>query len=376
MRRPTRGFAELIAMMTQRYQSEQALMIQAVRAAARLCRAVRASIAPDVLAKKDKSPVTVADFGSQALICRLLSVAFPEDPVIAEENSAELRTVQALPILDQVLHHVGAAVGGDAGGSGMTLSRDQLYGWIDCGGTTAYCDRFWTLDPIDGTKGFLRGEQYAVALALVVEGEVAVAALACPGLPVQGGVEHGQGSIFSAVKGQGAFVRAADPNGGTECPPVRVSASDRQDAAALRFCESVESAHSAQGDSAAIAAALGISAPPLRMDSQAKYAVVARGEADLYLRLPTSLDYRESIWDHAAGALIVSEAGGTVTDIRGRPLEFNHGWKLAANRGVIVSNGRIHDRVIEAIRLLGIGADESERPRAGAETPGTGRAVP
>ena len=105
----------------------------------------------------------------------------------------------------------------------------------------------------------------------------------------------------------------------------------------------------------------GISSPPMRIDSQAKYAVVARGEADLYLRLPTRVDYSEKIWDHAAGALIVTEAGGAVTDIRGLPLEFNHGVALAANRGVIVSNGRLHDRVIEAIRLLGIGPDESER---------------
>ena len=151
----------------------------------------------------------------------------------------------------------------------------------------------------------------------------------------------------SAVRGQGAFVR-----GGREQWRDRFFASAYlgQRAATIpplvRFCESVESGHSAQGDSAAVAAALGISSPPLRMDSQAKYALVARGEADLYLRLPISVDYREKIWDHAAGALIVAEAGGVVTDIRGRPLEFNHGRELTANRGVIVSNGRFHDRVI------------------------------
>ena len=75
----------------------------------------------------------------------------------------------------------------------------------------------------------------------------------------------------------------------------------------------------------------------MRLDSQAKYAVVARGEAEAYLRLPTRADYREKIWDHAAGVLIVEEAGGTVTDITGRPLEFTHGRDLAANRGVIVT---------------------------------------
>ncbi len=118
----------------------------------------------------------------------------------------------------------------------------------------------------------------------------------------------------------------------------------------MRYCESVESGHSAHGDAAAIAARLGIVAPPLRMDSQAKYAVVARGQADLYLRLPTRADYREKIWDHAAGTLIVSEAGGIVTDVTGRPLEFNHGRELSSNQGVIVTNGPLHQRLIDSIR--------------------------
>ena len=52
---------------------------------------------------------------------------------------------------------------------------------IDRGGRESG-HRFWTLDPIDGTKGFLRGDQYVVALALVVKGEVQIGALACPNL--------------------------------------------------------------------------------------------------------------------------------------------------------------------------------------------------
>ena len=133
--------------------------------------------------------------------------------------------------------------------------------------------------------------------------------------------------------------------------------SDRDDPSTVRFCESVESGHSAHGDAAAVAGRLGMTAPPLRMDSQAKYAVVARGEADIYLRLPTRADYHEKIWDHAAGALIVAEAGGTVSDIHGRPLEFHHGRELTVNRGVIVTNGRLHERVLEAVQALGISSN-------------------
>ena len=75
---------------------------------------------------------------------------------------------------------------------------------------------------------------------------------------------------------------------------------------AARFCESVESGHSSHGHSAQIAARLGISLDPVRLDSQAKYAVVGRGEADIYLRLPTRPGYVERIWDHAAGAIFVA----------------------------------------------------------------------
>jgi 3'(2'), 5'-bisphosphate nucleotidase len=335
--------------MSRRYEWEREVAVEAVREAARLCRAVGAEISPEVLAKKDKSPVTVADFGSQALIARALGDAFPDDPIIAEEDSAELREPGSVAILDQVLRHVRAIrEGSDAIETAATLDAGEVCRWIDRGGTSAYSDRFWTLDPIDGTKGFLRGEQYAVALALVLHGEVVVAALACPGLD----------AVFYAVRGEGAFVVPMEAEAeGEHRPPVPIRVSDRDDPAAVRFCESVESGHSAHGDAASVADRLGITAAPLRMDSQAKYAVVARGEADIYLRLPTRADYREKIWDHAAGALIVAEAGGTVTDIHGEPLEFRHGRELVANRGVIVTNGRLHDQVLEAIRGLGIGRE-------------------
>ena len=332
--------------MSRRYEWEREVAVEAVREAARLCRAVREEISPEILAKKDKSPVTVADFGSQALVARTLAEAFPDDPIIAEEDSAELRLPGNAPLLDQVLRHVrNIRAEGD---STDAIDAGRVCAWIDRGGTSAYRDRFWTLDPIDGTKGFLRGEQYAVALALIVEGQVAVAALACPGLD----------AVFYAVRDEGAFgvpVESGDDDAAG--PPVHVRVSGRDDPAAVRFCESVESGHSAHGDAASVAGRLGMTAPPLRMDSQAKYAVVARGEADIYLRLPTRADYREKIWDHAAGAMIVAEAGGTVTDVHGKPLEFHHGRELIANRGVIVTNGRLHDRVLGAIRELRIGEE-------------------
>jgi 3'(2'), 5'-bisphosphate nucleotidase len=63
----------------------------------------------------------------------------------------------------------------------------------------------WTIDPIDGTKGFLRGEQYAVCLSLIVDSKVQVGVIGCPNLPVDPAhPEKGTGCIFTAVRGQGA----------------------------------------------------------------------------------------------------------------------------------------------------------------------------
>ena len=338
--------------MNATYDEESRAAIAAVRQAAAVCRAVQAAIGAGSHEKQDKSPVTVADFASQAVICRALHAAFPNDPIIAEEDAAELRTPEMEPFRDRIEHELAAV--------GITATGEDVCNWIDRGRASEHRDRYWTLDPIDGTKGFLRGEQYAVSLALIVNGRIDIGILGCPNFPVEkahplheaarlhGG---GPGSLFVAVRGQGTQVY---PLNDAEAPgrPVQVSAT--ADASAARFCESVESGHSAHDDSAQIATKLGITLDPVRLDSQAKYATVADGRADIYLRLPTRKGYVEKIWDHAGGVLVVEEAGGTVTDIDGKPLEFTHGRGLSANRGVIVTNARLHAAVLEAVRAVGV----------------------
>jgi 3'(2'), 5'-bisphosphate nucleotidase len=70
------------------------------------------------------------------------------------------------------------------------------------------------------------------------------------------------------------------------------------------------------------------------------------------LRLPATRIFRDKIWDHAAGALIVEEAGGCVTDLVGRPLDFGAGRVLSHNEGVVASNGRLHSAVLEAVQRV------------------------
>ncbi len=326
--------------MSHPYEREREVARRAVVEAARLCRAVQAQITPAVLEKKDRSPVTVADFGSQALVCRALHEAFADDPVIAEEDSTELREGDNAELLARVAKRV-AEIRPEA-------DADTACQWIDHGGAKAFANRFWTLDPIDGTKGFLRKEQYAISLCLIVDGELTVAVLGCPNLATSG--SDAPGALFTAVKGQGAFVQSMDGDGDRR--PIRVSAT--ADPAEARLCESVESGHTSHGHSQQIAERLGITAQSVRLDSQAKYAIVARGEADIYLRLPTRADYVEKIWDHAGGALCVAEAGGTVTDLTGKPLDFTQGWGLKENRGMIVTNGKLHPAVLEVVTAVGM----------------------
>jgi 3'(2'), 5'-bisphosphate nucleotidase len=334
------------------YSTEKRHAHQMVIRAATLCRSVQTDmVKPTSAQKADRSPVTVADYASQAAICKGLADAFPDDPVVAEETSEGLRQPDQAKMLAQVAHYVRTCL--------PEAAPADICDWIDHGGAEPG-PRFWTLDPIDGTKGFLRGEQYAVALALIVSGQIQVGALACPNLPLDLNQPDGpRGVVFLAVRGQGAQTllipkgdRSMD-NFGSTCRPVSVASLE--DPSAACFVESVESGHADHAAHELLARILGITQPSVRLDSQAKYGVVARGDASIYLRLPSpkTPDYRERIWDHAAGALIIEEAGGRVTDALGADLNFGQGRRLENNRGVVASNGHLHAAILDAIKLEG-----------------------
>jgi 3'(2'), 5'-bisphosphate nucleotidase len=321
------------------YTNEKAAAIEAVRRAAQLCMQVRAEmVSVEAIEKGDKSPVTVADYGSQALVCEHLTSVFPADPIVGEEDSAALQDEANADALERVTTYVRQFL--------PEAEPEAICRWIDAGNATV-ADRFWTLDPIDGTKGFLRNDQYAIALALIEKGDIKVGVVACPALPLDlDDPSRGTGVLFVAVRGEGATVV---PLSGGDPQPIHVT--DESEESRLRFVESVEAGHGNHALQEAIARAAGVKQPSLRMDSQAKYGAVARGDAVLYLRLPSPKypGYREKIWDHAAGVLVVEEAGGRVTDMHGRPLNFAADYKMNDNQGVVVSNGPIHTAVVEAL---------------------------
>lgn len=318
------------------YEQEKQVAVKAVAAAAKLCEQVRREQSSSAIAKPDSSPVTIADFGAQAVICQALAEAFPHDSVIGEEDSTLLKT--RTEQLAQVTQYVQAQI--------PSATPEAVTDWIDRGNGSA-ASRYWTLDPIDGTKGYVRGDQYAVALALVESGELKLGVLGCPALPVDATQPDGErGVLFVAVKGQGTTMI---PLKGGESHPVYVKHTD--DVSLLPLVQSVESVHGNPELQAAVAQSVGLTAPVVRLDSQAKYGVVARGQAALYIRFPSlkSPDNRQNTWDHAAGAIVVEEAGGRVTDMYGQPLDFSFGTKLLNNQGIVASNGAIHDAVLAAV---------------------------
>jgi len=200
-------------------------ILAAVRDAAKLCRLVQERyLSASAKADGDHSePVTIADYGSQAIICRALQQHYPDDAVVAEESgeqfsqlvSAEQRS-QILALLSQVLR--------------QDVSEAELLTWLDFGAGRSAA-RTWVIDPIDGTKGFLARRHYAIACGLLLEGRVAQGIVATPGY------NEGEGALFYTRAG--STYRA--PLAAGEGLPVTVSSrSNPEDIIAV---QSFERAH-------------------------------------------------------------------------------------------------------------------------------------
>lgn len=325
------------------------IAIEAVRKACRVTKHLQERITDiATLTKDDSSPVTVADFSSQAIILQHLYRHLQTGDTaifLAEEKSDNLTPL----ITDQILQAVQEEI----------HDEETLKECIDLGQTFFDSNdpplTYWCLDPIDGTKGFIRKEQYCVALGLIEHGEPTIGLLACPNLPFDENKKEDTGCIFVACKGQGCY--QIDLNGIYE--PKRIGLGwnpmDPLPASKGRFCVPVEQTF---GDPTGKAKAMAKYMHgnlindeiihSIRMDSQSKYGVVARGDAEFYVRLPRR-DHREWIWDVAPGVLILQEAGGVVTDANGIPLDFSCGAKLKSNYGVLgASEKELHSTLLKA----------------------------
>jgi 3'(2'), 5'-bisphosphate nucleotidase len=319
--------------------NELRVAIAAVRKAAAVCSSVQDSLgSADKLQKQDLSPVTVADFASQAVICAALAAGSAVDRVMAEESATELRKAECDILRAKVIEQARSALG-------QTVAESDVLDLIDRGAwrPDTPAQSYWTLDPVDGTKGFIRCSHYAIALALIDCGQVVLGVLACPKLRAFDG---SPGTLATAVRGQGAKAHPLTD----DTSVVTLGVADVHRLSQALLCESVEPGHSDQTVLSEVKTRLGLALPSLRLDGQVKYVALANGQASIYLRIPKRDDYLEKVWDHAAGSLIVEEAGGVVTDVAGKPLDFSQGEILPVNHGIVAAGPGIHDAVLKTVQ--------------------------
>ena len=232
---------------------------------------------------------TEADRQSQEIILRAIRAALPTDALCAEEATSTLRDAPA--------------------GS----------------------DRMWIVDPIDGTRGFARKNgEFSVMIGFIDKGSIQVGVVAQPAVR----------RLTYAVRGQGCWRLDGDEATPTRCLVTGIAelkqctltqSRSREPGKRSRWVEAIEPARVVESYSAGI-----------------KLALVARGEADLYLN--TYEAFHD--WDICAGHLLVTEAGGEVTGVGGETLQYglSGAWQ---KHGLLATNGRLHEAALRVIAAAG-----------------------
>lgn len=374
---------------TDELSKEVEVAVKAVHMACMLCQRVQECLVSEthestdqqVQSKDDNSPVTVADWSVQATISWVLSEAFGRENVsiVAEEDVEVLAKARSADLLKNVVKTVNhclakAPLLGLEAPSRPLDTREVLNAISRCNSRGGQSGRFWVLDPVDGTLGFVRGDQYAIALALMEDGEPVIGVLGCPNYPMkkdwlsyQNGYRrllsrltsptseaYAKGSVIYARKGSGKAWMQTLLHGDKKFvwpnSARQIKVSSIGNPAMATFCEPVEKANSSHSFTAGLAHSVGMRNQPLRLYSMVKYAAIARGDAEVFMKFART-GYKEKIWDHAAGVVIIEEAGGVVTDAGGQPLDFSKGIYLEGlDRGIIACAGAgLHEKILSAV---------------------------
>lgn len=225
--------------------------------------------------KKDRSPVTTADLAVNQILHDVLLEAYPHDAWLSEESPDDPRRLEN--------------------------------------------KRVWVIDPIDGTKYFMRGvPQYAISVALVESHQPVVAVVYNPAAD----------ELFSAVRGTGAWLNGQ---------PIHVTPARDGRPIILVNPPALERGLFRAIEAAAECRPMGSIAYTL--------ALVAAGRADATLNLDGLNE-----WDVAGGVLLIEEAGGMVMDRNGSPLSFNQAKTTI--RGILAANKDLLDRLLTFTHTL------------------------
>jgi 3'(2'), 5'-bisphosphate nucleotidase len=345
--------------MSKAFSHERLIAELAVQRASVLAKRVQSAVNKGELSKTDSTPVTIADFAAQAILISAIHHAFPEDKLIGEEDADALRKDKNLQ--QRVWELVSSTRLADAESETMLASPasvEEMLEFIDLGGrgTGGRKGRVWMMDPIDGTDSFLLGQQYAVALALVEDGEEKVGVLGYPNLRLETGRvnemsvdEKGLGLMLSAVKGEGAVMRPMGTGSLQAARPIeRSKVKELKD---LNFVDCATSESLDLEKHRQVAEIIGASWPGTDLwSSQVRYGALIVGGGDVMLRIHRRKDKVCSVWDHAGGQLIFREVGGKITDLDGKEIEFGTGRNLDVNMGMVAAREWVHARILQIVQ--------------------------
>ncbi|KAF5611889.1 3 (2) 5 bisphosphate nucleotidase [Fusarium subglutinans] len=338
--------------MNSPYAKELSVAIGALQKAAQLSQSIVSEKDKGAIEKDDLSPVTVADFAVQALLTATIKNAFPEDKVVGEEDASDLR--QNSVLMERVWQLL-EGVAGD--GDTVSLcklpeSREQMCDLIDeCGASSpSATGRTWVFDPIDGTKTYLLGQLYAINTALLVDGEQIVGIVGAPNLSIDAKAPlknedidpKGEGCIFFAVKGHGAYIRPLKTDQPRRLPlytnnDISLVTSSTVNSALFRVHENVASRLNT--------AYPGNDLLPWVL----RWAVLAMGLGNTTVWVYRRPDRYAKVWDHAGAMLLFEETGGKITDVWGRKINLAAGRMMSANFGFVGAREE-HERVLQVVK--------------------------
>jgi len=268
--------------------------------------------------KDDESPVTLADYASQLFIVKKLREKFPNDQIIAEESYNSHIDINVQKIIKRCYRSLELDLVED-------IERLLNY-------RGSYSPRQWTIDPIDGTKGFQKNLSYAVGIGFMDNSELIAAAIGVPNYNEKGR------AIFIAGKNQGTRVSYGEEDF------IPISVTNKNNIKKAKMCHSLHYNEPWVMEFAQIAEISNI----IQIDSMAKFCMVADGTADLYIK---PMDENRSFsWDFLPGVLIVNEAGGIVSDLKGNNIKFNNEKCIISAPGLVASNGVLHEEILKYLK--------------------------
>jgi 3'(2'), 5'-bisphosphate nucleotidase len=264
--------------------------------------------------KTNQTPVTVADCATQIYLIDQIRKHFPNDEIIAEEENSSLDS-SMIDQIESAFQFLGLKI------EGAYSEIIQYRGRIS--------NRRWTIDPIDGTEGYRRGLAYAIGIGLLIDNLPHFCAIAVPQF------KENTDGFFYAEKYHGAFMQFENE------PLCRIKIGNCQDPSVAII---VKSLHHDRPISSELIDYFQIQ-KIISMDGMGKFCQVAMGIADIYFR-PFS-GYQLYAWDYCPGHLLIEEAGGKCTGLKGEIPIYREKYCLLQSDGIIAASGRLHSNLLE-----------------------------